>query len=406
VTTDALAAGNPGFNKRLAAFLVLGAAFAASFLLYINWRLLFGPVPPGQVYGRDFLIFWHASGVLWQGDFATLFDRTRFIASMDRAAGASTGYSPFSYPPHAIWFIAPLAALPYTASLLTWLAATFALYAAVLRRFFASNWQCLLVLLLSPASLVNVSFGQNGFLVAALLTGALLLLETRPVLAGVLIGILTFKPQLGLLLPFVLIAGGYGRSFLAAAVTGIVLVLASIAIVGIGPWQTFFATGIAAQRHFLEAGEGLYILMVPSFVMAVRILDLPFWLGYALQAIAGIGTLLACCWAIRRSAPHRYKVAAVLAGALFATPYSFNYDMPILAAALVLAWPGARQADWIPYGIAWLLPVLMMPCGLANIPIGPLVLLTTLVFLLYQVARSSRPGMVETPVARAIADAR
>ena len=48
--------------------------------------------------------------------------------------------------------------------------------------------------------------GQNGFLTAALIGGALGLLERRPALAGICLGLLTYKPQFGLLFPFVLIA--------------------------------------------------------------------------------------------------------------------------------------------------------------------------------------------------------
>ena len=54
---------------------------------------------------------------------------------------------------------------------------------------------------------VNVGHGQNGFLTAALLGGALHWLDRRPWLAGVLIGCLAYKPQFGVLIPVALLAG-------------------------------------------------------------------------------------------------------------------------------------------------------------------------------------------------------
>jgi hypothetical protein len=46
-----------------------------------------------------------------------------------------------------------------------------------------------------PCGFVNVGHGQNGFLTAALLGGALHLIDRRPWIAGVLIGCLAYQPQ-------------------------------------------------------------------------------------------------------------------------------------------------------------------------------------------------------------------
>jgi hypothetical protein len=351
--------------------------------------VLFGPVPAGFLPGRDFQVFWHASHLFWRGQYAILFDQPRFADSLAAATGGGDRYRPFPYPPLAFWFILPLAALPYFASLLAWLTTTFAGYAWIMRRFFSSTPQCVAVLLGSPASFMNLSSGQNGFLSAALLCGGLLLLETRPVLAGVLIGALSFKPQLGLLIPFVLIAGGYYRSFAAAAATVALLILVSLLITGPGPWQTFLSTGLAGQHLVLDRYVGVFQTMIPSFVMAARLLQLPPWLGYAAQAVAALAALLGCCWAIRRPAPHEYKVAVVLVGVLIAAPYSFNYDMTLLVAAQVMAWRGHRRSDAVAHGIAWLLPILMIVTGLANVPIGPLALVALFYLLMRQTGASS-----------------
>ena len=66
---------------------------------------------------------------------------------------------------------------------------------------FSAGAAAFLVALGFPAALWNVTAGQNGFLTAALIGGTLGLLERRPALAGVCLGLLTYKPQFGLLFP-------------------------------------------------------------------------------------------------------------------------------------------------------------------------------------------------------------
>ena len=71
----------------------------------------------------------------------------------------------------------------------------------------------------SPWALASAMVGQNGFLTAGLVALALLTLERRPALAGVLLGLLTYKPQFGLLFPLALVVGGRWRAFAWAAAT-------------------------------------------------------------------------------------------------------------------------------------------------------------------------------------------
>ena len=95
------------------------------------------------------------------------------------------------------------------------------------------------LVLASPFTAWNFIAGQSGFLTASLVGAALLALERRPVLAGVFIGCLTYKPQLGILFPVALVAARQWRAFASAAVTAALLAGLSIAAFGIGPWEAF-----------------------------------------------------------------------------------------------------------------------------------------------------------------------
>jgi hypothetical protein len=107
--------------------------------------------------------------------------------------------------------------------------------------------ETLLVALAFPAVFVNIGHGQNGFLTAALLGGALHLLDRGPWLAGVLIGLLAYKPQFGVLIPVALLAGGRWNTIGAAAA---VAALAAISFVTLGSvWH-------ASPTHDVHADGG------------------------------------------------------------------------------------------------------------------------------------------------------
>ena len=77
--------------------------------------------------------------------------------------------------------------------------------------------------LAAPMVLNNALVGQNGFLTAALIGGTLYLMPVRPILAGICLGLLSYKPQYGLLFPLVLIAAAQWRTFFSAAVTTVLM---------------------------------------------------------------------------------------------------------------------------------------------------------------------------------------
>jgi hypothetical protein len=385
----------PGEASPVHLFLVIATLVAALLVAFDDWRLLFAGGHHWPL-ARDFVIFWVASDAIWRGDLVTVFDPWRFSALLSEFFGPQV-FTPFPYPPLAVWFVAPLAALPLTVAWPTWLVITFAGFVASLRRCFADGWQWVLMLASAPASLVNIASGQNGFLSAGLLAGGFLLMERRPIVAGVLIGLLTFKPQLGILLPAVFLAGGHYRAFASATVTTLLLFACSIVLLGWAPWSLYLDSGVGMQWRLLGEGIGAFTFMVPSFFMAARLLELPLWLSYMVQAVVAAAMLVTCCWAIRRPAPLRWRIALIMIGVLLVPPYVFNYDMTILLAAQVIAWPGYRNMtgfDRAVFAMAWLVPALVMEVGIARLPIAPLILLAQFLLLLRWVSSpASGPRM-------------
>jgi hypothetical protein len=177
-----------------------------------------------------------------------------------------------------------------------------------------------------------VLVGQNGFFTAALLGALLLCLPMRPVLAGIFLALLTFKPQFGILLPFALLAGGYWRT---------VAVAAALTLLWIGIGYGLSPDAFAGFLHYLpetskailsEGSAGWRKLQ--SVYAAVRLLGGGNTLGWIAQIVAAVLAGGYCLWLWRRPAPFALKAAALSAAVLLATPYVYFYDLPVLAVPL------------------------------------------------------------------------
>lgn len=282
----------------------------------------------------DFLAPFAAGRMALEGRALAAYDPLVHHAAEAALVGhAFSGGLAWPYPPHFFFVTATLALLPYSAAFLVWSLGTLALYAFVVAKV-ARDRAAFLLALAPPFVLGGLIAGQNGFFTAALLGGALLALdERRPLLCGVLLGLLTVKPQFGILVPFALAAGGHGRAFLAAAIGGALLLLASGAAFGFATVPAFLHAVPATTSNLLVHGE-VGLNRIQSVYGAVR------WLGGAdrLAMVLQAAVTLACLGFVvalwRSSAALALKAAGLAATVLLATPYVFVYDFPFLAMAL------------------------------------------------------------------------
>ena len=203
----------------------------------------------GKPLGPDFLSFWAASRLALAGAPEQVYSMAAHAAA-ERAifGGGPVDYAAFFYPPIFLLVCLPLALLPYLASLCAWLLATGYVYWRVCGAYLQDNRLLPLAFAAFPAVLVNVGHGQNGFLSGALLGGALLALDRRPWVAGLLFGCLVFKPHLALLVPVALVARGAWRVILSAALCAAGLAAVSLAAFGTATWRGFFAVSPVARE--------------------------------------------------------------------------------------------------------------------------------------------------------------
>ena len=338
--------------------------------------------PQGKPVGTDFICFWTAGRIALDGHAVDVYNFNYMFAMeqkmMPWGPGQKTPLLPWLYPPVFLFAAAALAFLPYGAALGAWTAATLPLYLASVRSILPGK-NAIPAALAFPAAFTNLVHGQNGFLTAGLLGGALVLLARSPWLAGVLFGLLAYKPQLALLIPLALLVGGYWRTMLAAAVTAVLFIGLSWAVFGSRVWPAFFASLPTTRLNGLENGAAGWGAL-QSLFSAVRMYGGSVELAYWLQGVLAILTAVALVWIWLKPVSASVKCAALPIAMLLATPYVLDYDLTLLA--LPIAWIagiGLREGflPWekITLFAAWLLPLLAHTMGkFLRLPLAPFVM--------------------------------
>jgi alpha-1,2-mannosyltransferase len=369
----------------LLAFSAIGVVSTVVTATSLNDRL-------GRPLGTDFSSFYAAGTLAHDGLAAQAYDRASHFAREQAIFGAATQFYIFPYPPFFLLLAAVLAWLSYPAALIIWQSASLALYLLSIRAIVRSArdnpdrlW--LLLALAFPVVLINLGHGQNGFLTAGLFGFALVTLERRPLIAGVLFGLLAYKPQFGLMIPLVLVATGQWRAIAAATGTVAALTLATFAAFGPQVWQAFLATTSFTRAAVLEQG-GIDWFKMQSVFSWMRMWDIPVGAAYAVQGAVTLAAAAGLVWLWRSCVGYANKAAALAIATLLATPFCFDYDLMLLAPAIAfLAVDGAKRefAPWQKTMLAglWIMPLLARSVPQATlIPLAVPLMLTALAFLL------------------------
>jgi arabinofuranan 3-O-arabinosyltransferase len=239
------------------------------------------------------------------------------------------GYFAWHYPPPFLFVASLLAQFPYAVAYIGWMVISIVPYLAVMRAIVGRRFGLMLAIAF-PVVFTNTLVGQNGFLTAALIGATLYLMPVRPILAGVCLGLLSYKPQYGLLFPIALIAAAQWRVFFSAGVTAVALAFVSWLAFGTESWQAFLHWLPMFSQAFLTEGKAPWWKLQSIFAL-VRYFGGTEQLAWAFQWVltASVATVLALMW--RSRVPYTLKAALLAAGTLLTTPYLFMYDMMVLA---------------------------------------------------------------------------
>jgi len=386
----------------LRALLVLGGAlFVLAMLTYFwttNWTWPFPRDKATLVLGRDFLNLWMYGRAAWDVDPARFYDIATYNSELARLLGPLYPGQNWPNPPTALVVMAPFGLLAYFPALIAWFAiGLLALYLSGRREI--SDPRVLAVVLLSPAALLCVISGQSSFLTTAALLAIFASLDKRPVVAGVLIGLLTIKPQLGVLFPFALVASGRWRVFFWAAVTTLALIAMSVAIGGEVSWHEYIVRALPLQREVLGDAAGTAAPFQPTVFMNVRGL-VGNRIGEAIQLAFAVAAVAAVAVAFRyaNAGDARRLQALFFACTVCASPYMGAYDLlPLTSAAIALLAEGKLDATGrrLAQLVFWT-PALQLLFGNLQIPgpgfIAPAFAAYLMWKLFAPVARDARQG--------------
>src|SRR5882757_2859091 len=321
----------PALFKACFVLFVINAAFFPT-AYFAHWWIT---DPNGLGIPTDFVNVWSAGKLVLDGHPAWAYDwDIQKQVQVGLLGQTFVGHFAWHYPPPFLFVAAFLAQFPYAVAFIGWVSISLVPYLVTMRAIVGRPFGWMLAAAF-PVVLTNTLVGQNGFLTASLVGGMLILLPTRPVLAGICLGLLSYKPQYGLLFPIALIAASQWTVFFTAAITAAAMALVSWLAFGTESWQAFFHWMPMFSQAFLTEGRATWGKMQSIFAL-VRFFGGSEQLSWIFQWIMSgtVAIVLALMW--RSKLRYSLKAAALATGTLLITPYLFMYDMMVLAVPVAL----------------------------------------------------------------------
>lgn len=364
------------------------------FLLIVDiWPFFTEPLSRGQTIGRDAYNFWAAGMLAFDGRQEEIYNNAAFSQAISQLLGPEAGQHVFPYPPTALLGVAAFGWLPYEATLILWSIAGFIAFFISIN---APNFekQISWLILLTPLAWFNIVLGQNGLFSAALFIGGLRLAHNRPIIAGILIGCLAYKPTLALLIPFVLLFDRRWKVIFSATITLLILCLLPSLIWGNNIWISYLHEAAPFQRMLLEYGTGLSQFMKLTPFMSMHLLGFKLEAAYFTQALFSIATIgVVFTYFMRR--PHNtpfsgLDITILGIAAVIVIPYTHFYDLTLIAGGLLLL---AKEhtvtiKNYVIRSkviiLLYIIPIVGLIFNLLYIPISPIILFSGLMVFCFQ----------------------
>jgi hypothetical protein len=355
--------------------------------------------------GEDWMVYYNTVRAFYEGKIALIYDGQALTDLLNARLGDYLAkplpLHPWLYPPHYLLLLLPFGLLPFVVSGLLFVGLGFAGAVAACWRFARSKEQRLvyaLSLLLCPASAITFCIGQNTFLTCALLVSGFGFMKQRPVLSGFLLGLLTYKPQLWLMVPVALIACRQWKVLAAAFATAIVMMALSVAVFGLQPWHDWIEI-MTAPSALYDQWRIIARLNGQSVYTYATLFGAPVALANTAQAISALFAAACVWWCYRRPMADDLRLAALLAATMLAAPHVIDYDAVLLGIAATLFFlrameDGFRFGDTAIAVLIWASPLINPP---SVFRIGLVTPFLIVIFLAWVMARGKRDAVQAEP---------
>jgi hypothetical protein len=302
----------------------------------------------GNLKGTDFLHFYTLGSLALAHRGADLYHMRQQaeVAAQRVPAAAGIRYLPL-YPPQVSIFFAPFALLSYPSALALWLTLSALVYGvccyAVWRACpgLRNHAPTVLILALAyPAFWHLIAWGQTSALALLCFTLAFFALRSqREFLAGLALGCVIFKAQLGVAAAIVFLVAFRWKILAGAILSAAVELIPAGLYYGPEPLREWLRVLLNVPRMLSLFEPRLYQTHSLRTFWAMLILWPSASLALYLASALLVSALIVACWRSRLSLPLRYS-ALLVATALLA-PHLTVYDLVILAPAFLLL------SDWI-----------------------------------------------------------
>ncbi len=358
-------------DARLLAFTGTGAKIAVALgvaltlfmaLLVVMTAFILTSEDGVRTLDSDFRVFWATARLMLAGEPMAAFDSARIDLEYNAVSG---DWMPWLYPPGYMFLVAPFGAMPYAVAYLTMTLLSITAVALAARPFVGEAKPVWAAMALAPAYMPALIIGQNSLIWLAVLLAALAAMRSRrAVLAGVIIGCLTLKPQLGLLIPIALLAAGQWRTIFAAAATTVALAVLPTLVVGPEYWPAL-AERIGQQAdRMMELVNELVMTVGPFYLATFLGLATPvaLMLQWVITTVAALSVFL--FWRTDRIS-FDAKVAFLLIAILLSAPYLWYYEAAMMAAIGLFLVRAGILTTWLPHLV--LLTLLWIGAGLQSL---------------------------------------
>jgi alpha-1,2-mannosyltransferase len=365
-----------------------------------SW-LFYGLVFAGKT-STDFMVFYAAVRAYFENDLGVLADGVRFTAVINEIfadwLASPIELHPWVNPPSFLLILLPFGVMPFAEASVVFMGVTFAGLFAALRLHASSEremWIYACALVLCPATAYTAFVGQNTFLTAALLIAGFALASRKPILAGILLGILSYKPQFCMMVPIALIAARQWRVLANAAAAAIAIAAASGLVFGVALWQVWFdfLTGASPLFHSW-ATEGL--MKGQSVYTCAILLGADKTFAFVVQVMAALIAAASVYWCFSNPMRPELQLAVLLAATILAAPDVSTSDsllLGIAATSLFIYSLGAKihLGDTVFALCIWASPLMSPPSVFPAGLMTPLLVLLFIGWAMYRGHRDPRP---------------
>jgi arabinofuranan 3-O-arabinosyltransferase len=307
-----------------------------------EWAIL----PNGKLGEIDFCWIWMSGVFAVSSDSAQIYDPSVLSAAQNTIFGpGKCVFYYFDYPPTSLLLTYLLGALPYLVAFVVWVVVTLLLYLTAVFRIVLHP--AALIAALAPAAVVkNIQLGHNGFLTAALIGLSLTFIERRPWVSGIFLGLLTYKPQFGVLFPLALLASRNWRALGSGAIASLTLGVIAAFAFGYQGWPSFISSLFGRNSSLSPNGD--VELNLQSVYGLLHWAGTSGWVAWTVQLIIAVIVAAAVCTLWAKQIPYSLKAAIICVGAVTVSPYLLAYDLCILSIAVAFLVKDGMSRGFLP----------------------------------------------------------